>query len=141
MYRYCVCLFWLEPPLCLPSTLTRAHGRRCAQRKPVVDNTTTLEGPILVRGKPFAFRVITPAVARAAREYFACDGLTGLELSPYQSNLTDGETGSCYQSHWDQCLVWGDVMSKRSRPPDHCGPPLCFGLFATTLPFARFRLQ
>ena len=31
----------------------------------------------------------------------------GLELSPREI----GSSGGCYQGHWDQCLVWGDIMS------------------------------
>ena len=72
----------------------------------LANTTTTLQGPITVRNIVNTFRLITPAVQRVARKYFGCDTMLGLELSPREIR-----NGSCYQSHWDQCLVWGDVMS------------------------------
>merc|ERR1711865_43975 len=73
----------------------------------LANTTTTLQGPITVRDMINTFRLITPAVQRVARKYFGCDTMLGLELSPREI----GSSGGCYQGHWDQCLVWGDIMS------------------------------
>ena len=73
----------------------------------LANTTTTLQGPITVRDMINTFRLITPAVQRVARKYFGCDTMLGLELSPREI----GSSGGCYQGHWDQCLIWGDIMS------------------------------
>ena len=74
----------------------------------ITSNSTVL--PSARRGAPISF-LVTPAVQRVAREYFACPDVPGAELE------NDGDKGSA-GSHFEKRALFNELMNP-SRTPSY----------------------
>ena len=89
-----------------PPTATKV----CADgvsRPLVAPETTTLNGPTNMRGFINSFILVTPNVAKAAKEHFKCTTLNGIELE----NQPTGDVSSCWGAHWEQRILHTELMA------------------------------
>ena len=97
------------------SLATRGFGKGSTCRCPIDPHTPISEADLtecLVNRGNCAFAITTPKVKAAAREFFDCDELEGMELE------NQNDIGSLYflDSHWKARLVYGEIMSSHTRP-------------------------
>ena len=71
-----------------------------------------------------AFAIVTPKVKQAARDFFGCPNLEGMELE----NQLD-PTGAVFNSHWKERLIDGDYMTGIVTHTKRYVSPLTFALF------------
>ena len=99
-----------------PRTPRGADGKPAEQSKVCVDGntrtlitpaSTTLDGPTLKRGFANAYTLITPNIAKAAKEHFNCATTIGIELE----NQPTGDASSCWGSHWEQRALNTELMT------------------------------
>ena len=72
------------------------------------DSTTTLEGPVEIRGYDNGYRLRTPSVTAVAREHYQCSSLSGAEI---ENQPTGDSPYTCWGSHWEQRALHTELMS------------------------------
>ena len=96
--------------------LKGADGKPAQQANICVDGVTrtlatpssvTLNGPTSIRGFANAYTLITPNVAKAAKEHYNCPSTIGIELE----NQPTGAASSCWGSHWEQRVLNTELMT------------------------------
>ena len=99
-----------------PRTTRGADGKPAEQANTCADGntvtlatpaSTTLNGPTAIRGFANAYTLITPNVAKAAKEHYNCPSTIGIELE----NQPTGAASSCWGSHWEQRVLNTELMT------------------------------
>ena len=73
-----------------------------------------------------SFIVKSPKVTKAAREYFNCPSLLGMEL---ENQMPSSSVGAFTDSHWKSRLILGELMTPINIGSSHFISPITFALF------------
>ena len=57
------------------------------------------------------FEVVTPTVARVAKNHFGCERAKGARLENQPSG------GDCFGDHWEERVLWNEIMSAQAKIP------------------------
>ena len=89
----------------VPQTQIKCHdGNQYLVRAP--GSSTLWRGRIESREIDPAFKLATPTVIAAGRQFFGCDTLNGVELEN-----TPTTSGACFGSHWEQRVLNSEAMA------------------------------
>jgi hypothetical protein len=91
-----------------PAKSSRVCSDGSARSVESPDSTTTLEGPVNIRGYATGYRLKTPAIRAVARHHYNCSTLAGAEL---ENQPTGDSLSACWGSHWEQRALNTELMS------------------------------
>eukprot|EP00946_MAST-07B_sp_MAST-7B-sp1_P005228 g5228.t1 len=104
------------------TSITCADGSIKSVRAPA--ESTVWRGTISGRGITNAFKLATPTVVAAARQYFGCSTMNGVELEN-----TPTSSGACFGSHWEQRVLDGEAMAAQVTDASSKFSELTFAAF------------